>query len=88
MDLWSEDNKMTINMICRSEVQEVEGELSPVEPQQTEPDIKEDKQTPTPVVDTSIRTNQSSTTSETKTVDETMEDKSMTQLSIRLNMDT
>ena len=68
---------MEINMICRSEVQEV-ADPSPVEPRQTEP-VKEDKQTPTPVVDTSVRTNQCSTMSETKTVDETMEDKSMTQ---------
>ena len=77
MDLWSEDNKMTINMICRSEVQEV-ADPSPVEPRQTEP-VKEDKQTPTPVVDTGVGTNQSSTTSETKMVDETKEDKSIAQ---------
>ena len=73
-----QDNLMEINMICRSEVQEV-ADPSPVEPRQTEP-VKEDKQTPTPVVDTSVRTNQCSTTSETKTVDETMEDKSIAQL--------
>ena len=67
---------MTIKTICRSEVQEV-ADPSPVEPRETEP-VKEDKQTPTPVVDTTVRTNHSSTTSETKRVDETMEDKSIT----------
>ena len=74
-----QDNLMEINMICRSEVQEVADPSPPVEPQQTEL-VKEDKQTPTPVMDTSVRTNQCSTTSETKTVDETMEDKSIAQL--------
>ena len=76
MALRSQENIMTIKTICRSEVQEV-ADPSPVEPRETEP-VKEDKQTPTPVVDTTVRTNHSSTTSETKRVDETMEDKSIT----------
>lgn len=49
---------------------------SPVESVETDP-VKGGKHIP--VVDTNVKTNQSSTTSETKRVDETMEDKSISQ---------
>ena len=57
-------------------MQEVTEPSSPVvsEPVETEP-VEENKVTP--VVDTDIKTNQSSTTSETRSIDENKEDKSM-----------
>ena len=61
---------------CRSAVQEVTEPFSPVvsEPvMETEP-VEENKVTS--MVDTDIRTNQSSTTPETRRVDENKEDKS------------
>ena len=72
------DVRTTDIIYCRSAVQEVTEPSSPVVSEPVEAETVEENKV-TSVVDTDIKTNQSSTAPETRKIDENKEDKSMNQ---------